>query len=92
MNDVLSVAAVTDTDRPRTEDLPEEVAFWKFRLCDIGPIGLLVTDFADKNRLRGERCSAGYMRVQYRWQRGTFVEFGTRQYGDMELHEGRKGM
>jgi hypothetical protein len=53
---------------------------------------LLVTDFADKEKLQGECCSAGYIRVQYRWQRGTFVEFGTRQHGDMELHEGPKGM
>ena len=53
---------------------------------------LLVTDFADKDKLRGECCSAGYIRVEYRWQNGAFVDFGTRHYGDMELHEGPKGM
>jgi hypothetical protein len=51
----------------------------------------LVTDFADKDKLRGDCCSAGFIRVRYRWQRGTFVEFGARQYGDMELREGPKG-
>jgi len=52
----------------------------------------LVTDFADKDKLRGDCCSAGFIRVRYRLQRGTFVEFGARQYGDMELREGPKGM
>ena len=52
----------------------------------------LVMDFADKDKLLGDCCSAGYIRVHYRWQRGTFVEFGARQYGDMELREGPKGM
>jgi hypothetical protein len=54
--------------------------------------GMLFTDFADKDQLRGECCSAGYIRVRYQWRQGRFVEFGTREYGDMELRKGPKGI
>lgn len=49
--------------------------------------GLLVVDFADKDRMMGECCSAGYIRVRYRWRQGEFVEVG-RTRGDMEMVEG----
>jgi hypothetical protein len=48
--------------------------------------GLLVVDFADKDRMVGDCCSAGYIRVRYRWQKGRFVEVGTAEHGDLDLH------
>lgn len=45
--------------------------------------GLLVVDFADKDRMVGDCCSEGYIRVRYRWQKGRFVEVGTREHGDL---------
>jgi hypothetical protein len=50
--------------------------------------GFLVVDFADKDRRVGDCCSEGYIRVRYRWQKGSFVEVGTREHGDLELREG----
>jgi hypothetical protein len=50
--------------------------------------GLLILDFADKDRMDGDCCSEGYVRVKYRWEKGTFVEIGTRQRGDLDSHEG----
>jgi hypothetical protein len=47
--------------------------------------GLLVVDIADKDRRVGDCCSEGYIRLRYRWQRGGFVETGTRERGDVEL-------
>jgi len=49
--------------------------------------GLLVLDFADADRRVGDCCSEGYIRVHYRWRNGTFVEEGTRERGDLNLHE-----
>jgi hypothetical protein len=53
---------------------------------------VLVTDFADPDRLEGDCCSGGYIRVRYRWKRGRFVEVGKRVSGDMELREGPDGL
>jgi hypothetical protein len=50
--------------------------------------GSLVVDFADKDRRVGDCCSEGYIRVRYRWQKGEFIEVGTRERGDLELHKG----
>src|ERR1700722_8795816 len=47
--------------------------------------GLLVIDIADKDRRVGDCCSEGYIRLRYRWQRGGFVETGTRERGEVEL-------
>jgi hypothetical protein len=49
--------------------------------------GLLVADFADKDRMIGDCCSGGYIRVRYRWQNGRFVEVGAREHGNLDLHE-----
>lgn len=48
----------------------------------------LVVDFADEDKRVGDCCSEGYIRVRYRWHKGRFVEVGTREHGDLELHEG----
>src|SRR5882724_11171506 len=50
--------------------------------------GLLIADFADSERLVGDCCSEGYIRVRYRWQDGAFVEEGDRERGKIDLHEG----
>ncbi len=50
--------------------------------------GLLIVDFADKDRMDGDCCSEGYVRVRYRWKKGTFVEIGVRQRGDLDSHGG----
>ena len=53
--------------------------------------GFLVVDFADKDRRVGDCCSEGYIRVRYRWQKERFIEVGTRERGNLELHEGPPG-
>lgn len=50
---------------------------------------LLVLDFADKDRMTGDCCSEGFVRVRYQWQGNHFVEVGNRDRGDMDLHTGR---
>jgi hypothetical protein len=49
---------------------------------------LLVADFADSERLSGDCCSEGYIRVRYRWREDGFVEEGTVERGDLELQAG----
>ncbi len=49
---------------------------------------LLIVDFADPERPAGDCCSEGYVRVRYRWQEGRFLEEGTRERGNLDLHEG----
>jgi hypothetical protein len=49
----------------------------------------LVVDFADKDRTVGDCCSAGFVRVRYRWRGVRFVEVGNRGHGDMDLQTGR---
>jgi hypothetical protein len=46
--------------------------------------GLLVLDFLDPDRQQGLCCSAGYIRVRYRWEHGRFVETGQRERGDLK--------
>ncbi len=53
--------------------------------------GLLVVDFADKDRRAGDCCSEGYIRVSYKWQAGSFAEMGKRERGDLDLHEAPTG-
>ena len=45
---------------------------------------VLVLDFADKDRMTGDCCSDGFIRVRYRWRGGRFVEVGPRERGDMD--------
>jgi hypothetical protein len=45
--------------------------------------GLLVLDFADRDRRMGDCCSEGYIRVRYRLKNGSFVEKGPRERGDV---------
>jgi hypothetical protein len=52
--------------------------------------GLLVVDFADADKQVGACCSEGYIRVQYRWQDGAFIEEGERGYGKLDLDEGAR--
>jgi len=47
--------------------------------------GMLVLDFADPERLAGDCCSEGYIRVRYRWKNGSFIEEGPRERGDVNL-------
>jgi len=47
--------------------------------------GLLVLDFADRDRRVGDCCSEGYIRVRYRWKNGAFLEEGPRERGDVNL-------
>jgi len=49
--------------------------------------GLLVLDFADRDRRVGDCCSEGYIRVRYRWKNGSFIEEGPRERGDVNLKE-----
>ena len=49
---------------------------------------LLIVDFADPDRRVGDCCLEAYVRVQYRWQGGLFVEEGTQERGNLDLHEG----
>ena len=49
---------------------------------------LLVAAFADSERLSGDCCSEGYIRVRYRWREDGFVEERTVERGDLELQEG----
>lgn len=49
---------------------------------------LLVVDFADPEKRVAECCSAGFVRVHYRWRDGAFAEKGDREYGKMDLYEG----
>jgi hypothetical protein len=51
---------------------------------------LLVLDFADKDRMIGDCCSAGFVRVRYRWHGGKFVEARSREYGDMDPRTGQR--
>jgi hypothetical protein len=51
--------------------------------------GLLALDFADKDRMVGDCCSEGFVRVRYQWQGNHFVEVGNHDRGDMDLHTGR---
>jgi hypothetical protein len=44
--------------------------------------GILVLDFSDPDRRKGDCCSDGYVRVRFRWQNGHFVEEGRRERGD----------
>jgi len=44
--------------------------------------GILVLDFLDWDKSKGLCCSAGFIRVRYRWQNGKFIETGERYYGD----------
>ena len=48
--------------------------------------GMLVLDFADPERLAGDCCSEGYIRVHYRWQNKGFTEEGPRERGDLDLN------
>ena len=41
--------------------------------------GLLILDFADGDRRKGDCCSRGIIRVNYRLQGGRFIETGARQ-------------
>jgi hypothetical protein len=47
--------------------------------------GTLVLDFADTRRRVVDCCSAGYVRVRYRWQGGHFVESGKPEFGDLDF-------
>jgi hypothetical protein len=47
--------------------------------------GILVLDFADEERRVGDCCSAGFIRVRYRWQDREFDEEGLRERGDLPL-------
>jgi hypothetical protein len=49
---------------------------------------LLIVDFADSERRVGDCCSEGYVRVNYRWREGAFVEEGQRERGKIDLQEG----
>jgi hypothetical protein len=46
--------------------------------------GVLLIDFADADRRRGDCCSEGYIRVSYRWERGGFVEIAPRKRGNLQ--------
>lgn len=48
--------------------------------------GQLVLDFADAERLVGDCCSEGYIRIHYRWRNGAFIEEGQRERGDLNLN------
>ncbi len=50
--------------------------------------GLLVMDFADADKRAGDCCSEGYIRVEYRWRDGVFVEEGERGHGKIDLDTG----
>jgi hypothetical protein len=45
--------------------------------------GLLILDFADKNRRVADCCSEGFVRVRYRWQGSHFAPDGPQEYGDL---------
>jgi hypothetical protein len=47
--------------------------------------GMLVLDFADEERRIGDCCSAGFIRVRYRWRDREFEEEGPRERGDLPL-------
>jgi len=49
---------------------------------------LLIVDFADSEKRMGDCCSEGYVRVNYRWGDGAFVEEGQREHGKIYLHAG----
>jgi hypothetical protein len=46
----------------------------------------LLLDFADSQRRMGDCCSEGFIRVRYIWRGGQFVETGTREKGDLQIH------
>jgi len=46
---------------------------------------LLKLDFLDAARRVGDCCSEGFIRVNYRWRHGEFVETGARERGDLKL-------
>ena len=46
--------------------------------------GMLVLEFQDAAREDGACCSAGFIRVRYRWRQGRFVEVGPREHGDLK--------
>jgi hypothetical protein len=52
--------------------------------------GLLVLDFNDPERRAGDCCSAGFIRVRYKWQQQHFVETGRREHGDFKIEEYRE--
>jgi len=49
---------------------------------------LLVVELADTAKRVADCCSAGYVRVSYRWEEGAFLEVGQREHGKIDLREG----
>jgi len=47
---------------------------------------LLILDFNDGARSKGDCCSEGFIRVKYRWRGGAFLETGSRQRGDLKMN------
>lgn len=47
---------------------------------------LLILDFNDASRSKGDCCSEGFIRVKYRWHRGAFVDVGPKERGDLKLN------